>query len=56
MYIKGSRHSRDGRNKLFSRLGVENIYNEPVRLDFIFVNEEKEKMLYFLKKYQENKL
>jgi hypothetical protein len=50
MYIKGSKRSHDGRNNLFKRIGVENIYLEPTGLDFDYINEEKHNMRKFLEK------
>jgi hypothetical protein len=54
MYIKGSKRSRDGRNNLFSRINLNNIYEEPVRLDFNFIKKEKIKMEQFLNEYKKN--
>jgi hypothetical protein len=45
MYIKGSHRSRDGRSNLFSRLGVADIFHNPMRLDLNYINMEKQKML-----------
>ena len=44
MYIKGVKRSKDGRNSLFSRLGLKEIYTKPVSLDFDYIQIEKEKM------------
>lgn len=44
MYIKGQRRSRDGRNNIFSRLGLHEIFNKPVVLDIPFIELEKKKM------------
>lgn len=49
MYIKGSRRSHDGRNNLFKRIRAEGIYEKPTKLNFEYINKEKEKMLDFLK-------
>jgi hypothetical protein len=48
MYIKGSKRSNDGRNNLFKKIGVEDIYNEPVKLNFEYINKEKSKMIEFI--------
>ncbi len=45
MYIKGGSRSKDGRNSLFLRLGLEDIYTEPVSLDFDYIKTEKENMV-----------
>ena len=45
MYIKGGSRSKDGRNSLFHRLGLEGIYTEPVSLDFDYIKTEKENMV-----------
>lgn len=45
MYIKGGSRSKDGRNSLFLRLGLEGIYTEPVSLDFDYIKTEKENMV-----------
>lgn len=52
MYIKGSKRSHDGRNSLFNRIRVNEIYNKPVSLDFEYINMEKDKMIKYL---EENK-
>lgn len=52
MYIKGSKRSSDGRNKLFSRLKLNDIYGKPVQLDFQYVNNEKMKVVSYLKTYR----
>jgi len=52
MYVKGSARSHDGRNNLFSRIGVKEIYNKQCKLDFSFINKEKVKMLDFLVDYK----
>jgi hypothetical protein len=44
MYIKGGKRSRDGRNSIFSRLGLKDIYTKPVSLDFDYIKIEKHKM------------
>jgi hypothetical protein len=44
MYIKGQRRSKDGRNNIFHRFGLPEIYNKPVSLDMSYINSEKEKM------------
>ncbi|MCT4616230.1 MAG: polysaccharide pyruvyl transferase family protein [Marinifilaceae bacterium] len=49
MYIKGTKRSHDGRNNLFKRIGVSEIYDKPVALNFEYINKEKEKMVNFLK-------
>lgn len=49
MYIKGGERSRDGRNSIFSRLGLSEIYAQPVSLDFDYIELEKEKMLLKMK-------
>lgn len=54
MYIKGSKRSADGRNNLFSRIGLNDIFNKPVKLDFNLINNEKEKMEAFLNEYKNN--
>ena len=54
MYIKGSIRSKDGRNNLFKRVGVDKIFEEPVMLDFDFINKEKDKMKSFLYEYKKN--
>lgn len=48
MYIKTTKRSRDGRNLLFERLGVANIFNSPQRLNFDYICREKENMSEFL--------
>lgn len=48
MYIKGSKRSKDGRNNLFKRIGVSEIYEKPVKLDFEYINKEKEQMINFI--------
>jgi len=52
MYIKGSKRSSDGRKNIFARIGLENIFNKPVKLDFTLINEEKIKMEIFLNEYK----
>lgn len=54
MYIKGSKRSGDGRNNLFSRIGLDDIFKRPVTLDFEFIKEEKVKMEHFLNEYKKN--
>jgi hypothetical protein len=49
MYIKGGARSKDGRNNLFRRLGLKDIYTKPVLLDFDYIKTEKEKMVSKLK-------
>jgi len=49
MYIKGSKRSNDGRNNLFKRIGVEDIYIKPKKLNFEYINQEKIKMIDFIK-------
>ena len=44
MYMQVSKRSKEKRFTLFQRLGVENIMNEPCKLNFDFINIEKEKM------------
>ena len=44
MYIKGGKRSNDGRNTLFARLNLPDIYKRPVSLDFDYIECEKEKM------------
>lgn len=48
MYIKGSKRSTDGRNNLFSRIGVDTIYSQPTKLDLNMIIQEKQKMISFL--------
>jgi len=50
MYIKGTKRSRDGRNKLFSRINAEEIFNKPTSIDYAYVESEKIKMYDFLLK------
>lgn len=45
MYIKGQRRSRDGRNNLFLRLGLQDIYEKPVSLDMTYIESEKTIMI-----------
>lgn len=54
MYIKGSKRSADGRKNLFNRIGLNDIFNKPVKLDFEFISKEKEKMEFFLNDYKKN--
>lgn len=49
MYIKGAKRSHDGRNLLFERLGVSDIYLKPVMLDFDYIEREKLKMKDFIR-------
>jgi hypothetical protein len=44
MYVKGGKRSNDGRNNLFARLNLPDIYERPVSLDFDYIESEKEKM------------
>lgn len=44
MYIKGQRRSRDGRNNIFLRLGLSDIFHKPVALDMLYIETEKNKM------------
>ncbi len=53
MYIKGSRRSADGRNNLFTRIGVDTIFSKPTKLNFSFIDQEKDKMLTFLESYKD---
>ena len=52
MYIKNAKRSKDGRNKLFKRIGIENIYEKPSTLDFNYINTHKNLMIEFLKSNQ----
>jgi len=54
MYIKGSKRSGDGRKNIFSRIGLEDIFERPVKLDFNFIKEEKNKMEQFLDDHKKN--
>ena len=49
MYIKNAKRSKDGRNKLFKRIGVENIYTKPSSLNFKYIKDQKKLMIEFLK-------
>jgi hypothetical protein len=44
MYIKGQRRSKDGRNNIFLRLGLPDIFDRPVSLDMPYIELEKKKM------------
>lgn len=44
MYIKGQRRSKDGRNNIFLRLGLPDIFDGPVSLDMPYIESEKTKM------------
>lgn len=44
MYVKGQRRSKDGRNNLFLRLGVPDIYHQPAMLDMEYIDNEKRRM------------
>jgi hypothetical protein len=44
MYIKGQRRSRDNRNSIFLRLGLPDIYDQPVSLDMSYIEFEKNRM------------
>lgn len=44
MYIKGQRRSKDGRNNIFLRLGLADIFHKPVALDMLYIESEKTKM------------
>jgi hypothetical protein len=50
MYIKGGTRSKDSRNKLFLRLGLSDIYNKPISLDFDYIDTEKKTMITQLSK------
>jgi hypothetical protein len=52
MYIKGSKRSNDGRKNLFSRIGMEDIFEKPMRLDLNFILKEKLKMEQFLHEHK----
>jgi len=54
MYIKGSKRSNDGRKNLFSRIGLSEIFNRPVKLDMKLIKKEKENMELFLNEYKKN--
>jgi len=54
MYIKGSTRSADGRKNLFSRLGLEDIFEKPVKLNLNFIEQEKVKMEDFLYEHKKN--
>jgi len=54
MYIKGSKRSSDGRKSIFSRIGLDDIFERPVKLDFNFIKEEKNKMEQFLDDHKKN--
>ena len=44
MYIKGQRRSKDGRNNIFHRLRLSNIFKEPAALDMSYIDAEKKLM------------
>ena len=44
MYIKGQRRSKDGRNNIFLRLGLHDIFERPVALDMSYIESEKKIM------------
>jgi len=44
MYIKGQKRSKDGRNNIFLRLGLPEIYDKPVLLNMPYIESEKIKM------------
>jgi hypothetical protein len=54
MYIKGSKRSGDGRKNIFSRIGLGEIFEKPVKLDFDLIMKEKIKMKIFLDEYKKN--
>jgi hypothetical protein len=45
MYVKGQKRSKDGRSNIFFRLGLPDIYNKPVSLDFSYIESEKFEMM-----------
>ncbi len=54
MYIKGTKRSGDGRKNLFARIGLNDIFNKPIKLDFELIAKEKESMEFFLNDYKKN--
>ena len=48
MYIKNSKRSYSSRSHLFERIGVANIFNEPVLLNCDYINSEKNEMIKFM--------
>lgn len=48
MYIKNGKRSHDNRNKLFSRIGLPEIYSGPVILDQKYIKSEKENLQTFI--------
>ena len=48
MYFKLSSRSSDGRNRLFDKLGVSEIFHRPQKLNVNYIDDEKAKMATFL--------
>lgn len=48
MFIRRSRRSKDGRSKLFDRINLSDIYNQPTSLDMNLLLAEKDKMKNFI--------
>jgi hypothetical protein len=44
MYVRGQKRSKDGRNNIFLRLGLPEIYHKPVKLNMPYIDSEKLKM------------
>jgi hypothetical protein len=54
MYIKSNSRSKDGRNKLFLRLNLPEIYDKPISIDYAYIKNEKKTMIKQLSLHHSN--